>query len=262
MASLEARLGALKYAFEATIASSPDPRPATQQAQAWRSMGLSLVAAVSAMEPERYGSYYEEKEAETERVWKDKNASWDRRAIFAMRMCDEALSKLIVILADKKNNKNVLLEFQDVMARHGVDSGKARTEPARLAETKVYWSNRLVALFPLVLKLMAFDEGTKREDILEDLVNRAEIIASRRDIHYQARMDLLYLNNVQSLTSMFFFLATLPQSSIREVAAGMEETWEKSLKDPDLMVSNKIALSLVAAAQLSFHLSFWYAGGK
>jgi hypothetical protein len=257
--SLEVRLAALKDDFEASVMTAGEQNPAVLQSLSWKFMSLAFVAAVSAIEPERYGDYFEKRQQNLEVLWKDKKSSWDHKAISAMRLCDEALAKLIVILADKERNTEALSEFKSIMAFHGVDSGKAKAEPARLAETKVFWSNRLVALFPLILKITAPDKSSEREDIMDDLLNRAEIIAARKDVHYQARLDLLYLNNVQSLTGMFFLLSALPDSSIREVATQMENELEIALRDPDLKVSDKISLSLVAASQMSFHLSLWYA---
>ena len=81
-------------------------------------------------------------------------------------------------------------------------------------------------------------------------------------MHYQARLDLLYLNNVQSLTGLFFLLSTLPDSLIRDPVGSMERELEAANRDPDLKVSDKIGLTLVAASQMSFHLSLRYAEPK
>jgi hypothetical protein len=258
LASLEVRLGALKDDFEATILQSKEQSSNIQQALSWKSISLTLIAAVSALEPELYGDYFETKQGELEATWKEKNTSWDRKIIFAMKLCDEALTRLIVLLADKHKNHDVINEFKSIMSLHGVDSSKAKAEPTKLAEMKVYWSNRLVALFPLVIKIMAPRCKDDLDDILEDLLNRADIISSRRDIHYQAKMDILYLNNVQSLTNMFFLLSTLPESSIHEVATNLKNEWDLSLRDQALTVSYKSAISLISATQVSFNLALWY----
>jgi hypothetical protein len=262
LAGLEVRLAALKDDFESSVLGEKEAPQSVRQANSWKTMSLTLAAAVSALEPERYGDRFELKQTEVEKIWKDKNLTWDHKAIYAMRFCDESLTRLTVILADRRQNNEVLTEFQSLMTLHGVDSTKAIAEPAQLAETKVFWSNRLVALFPLVIKTVAVSSASELDDIVEDLLNRAEIIASRRDIHYQARMELLYLNNVQSLANMFFLLATLPESSIREAAADIKNEWELSMRDQDLMVALKVSLSLIAATQMSFNLSLWYVTGK
>jgi hypothetical protein len=74
-----------------------------------------------------------------------------------------------------------------------------------------------------------------------------------------ARMDLLYMNNVQSLTSMNFLLTTLPESPIFLDAQSLEDYWENNLKDPDFKVADKISLALVTNAQLTFPLAHWLA---
>jgi hypothetical protein len=257
--SLEVRLAALKDDFEASVRATGEQNPVVLEAISWKYISLAFVAAVSALEAERYGDYFEKKQQSLEVLWKDKKSSWDHKAISAMSLSDEALAKLIVILADKEKKPEVLAEFKAIMALHGVNSGKAKAEPAKLAETKVFWANRLVALFPLIVKVTAPSKDSELEDIMDDLLNKAEIIAARKDVHFQARLDLLYLNNVQSFTSMFFLLSTLPDSAIREETIPIENELEVALRDPDLKVSDKIALSLVAASQMSFHLSLWYA---
>jgi hypothetical protein len=258
LALLDARLSSLKEEFESSLADIQDQE--LIQATAWKAISLSFLAAVTSMEPERYEGYYNEM-LESFTIPKStgkKKPSVDHLIINSMRLCDEALARLVVIMADRQNTTEVLAEFQAIMAHHGVDSVKARTQPAQLAEMKVFWSNRLVALYPLVVKLIAPEKEQELLDVTEDLLNRAEIIASRRDIHYQARMDLLYLNNVQTLTSMFFLLSTQKDSSIRDVASIMEDDWELTTKDQNLKVADKISLALVATAELSFPLSFSY----
>ncbi|MDR2460346.1 MAG: hypothetical protein LBE38_06140 [Deltaproteobacteria bacterium] len=255
---LDSRLSFLKEDFETSLADTSDQE--LVQAMAWKAISLSFLASVSSFEPERYDGYFEMmlESFEVPKTNGKKTPSVDHLIINSMRLCDEALARLIVILAGRNKNTKVLAEFEAIMAHHGVDAGKARTQPAQLAEMKVFWSNRLVALYPLVIKILAPEKEEELQDVTEDLLNRAEIIASRRDIHYQARMDLLYLNNVQTLTTMFFLLSTQQGSSIRDVASIMEDNWELSSKDQNLIVADKISLALVASAELSFPLSFSY----
>jgi hypothetical protein len=166
----------------------------------------------------------------------------------------------VVIIAEKQNNQNVLNEFVKVI---GISAtGKAKSKPAKIAEARVYWSNRIVVLTSLLVKLAAPDNIKELDDIIDDLLNRAEVIASRRDVHYQARMDLLYLNNTQSLSSMLFLLATDRRSPIKQEAVDMEDSWEDRIDDPDFQVSEKTSLSLVSNTQLTFPLLYWLSSAK
>ncbi|MDR2198075.1 MAG: hypothetical protein LBR53_01185 [Deltaproteobacteria bacterium] len=256
--NLEQNLSLLKADFEKTLAPLKDPK--IIQSLSLKKTDLALFMAVSILDPERYSGYYAEKEAILEKIWADKKMSWDVKEIYGLILYAESLSRLVVIISGKQNNQNVLKAFSALTA--AAATGKAKSKPAKIAEARVYWSNRIVILNSLLLKLLIPESAQDLEDIMDDLLNKAEIIASRRDVHYQGRLDLLYLNNVEYLTRMQFLLAAGDRSPVTGDAEQMKGSWEKKISDPDLQVSEKTSVSLVTTAQLSFPLLYWICSVK
>ncbi|MDR2611780.1 MAG: hypothetical protein LBG06_02710 [Deltaproteobacteria bacterium] len=258
--ALERSLEAVKTEFEREAAGIREP--GVLRAAAWKAVGLSFLEALAAMDAGRYGEFRDRNTEEIEQLWADAGADWDGREIRAMRLCDDAWTRLAALLAGRAGSSRVLEELGDVMSRHEVTSRRARTGPARLAEAKVFWSNRLAALFPLLAKCLPGEPEEGLADITEDLLNNAEVTAARRDIHYQARMDLLYSNNVRSITSMMFLSLGQPSSPYRADAGALRLSWEDSMANQAFKVSDRISHSLLTAAQLSFPLSHWLASAN
>jgi hypothetical protein len=256
--TLEEGLGRVKADFEGSLAPLKDP--IMIQALSLKETCLALFMTVTVLEPGMYGNYYSEKSRELERLWSSRKNSWDMKEVQELTLYSEALSRLVVIVAGRLNNQGILKEFNVVAASSA--TGKARSQPAKIAEARVYWSNRIVVLTSLLIRLASSDKAKALEDITDDLLNRSEVIASRRDVHYQARMDLLYLNNMQSLTSMLFLMASDSRSPVAAHAMEMESDWEQRIADPDFQVSEKTSLSLVSSTQLSFPLLNWLASSK
>jgi hypothetical protein len=153
-------------------------------------------------------------------------------------------------VAGRLNDQRVLGELLAISGSPA--TSKAKSRPAKNAEARVYWSNRIVVGTSLLIRLIAPEKAREVEDMTDDLLNRAEVIATRRDVHYQARMDLLYLHTAQSMAALLFLVATDEDSPIFPEAAGMEGAWEERISDTGFQVSEKTSLSLVSNTQLAF----------
>ncbi|MDR2406145.1 MAG: hypothetical protein LBE27_07240 [Deltaproteobacteria bacterium] len=258
MDTLEYSLNLIKSDYETSLLSLKDPKMI--QALSLKETDLALFMTVAVLDPTTYGNYYADRSGLLERLWANGKMSLEIKEIYTLVLYSEALSRLVVIIAGKEDNQEVLSEFVNVTKESAI--GKAKSQPAKIAEARVYWSNRIVIMTSLLIKVLSPEKYQNLEDIMDDLLNRAEVIATRRDVHYQARMDLLYLNNVQSISSMLFLLAKDSGSAIGESAAAMEDRWEERIADSDFQVSEKTSLSLVSNAQLCFPLFHSIATGK
>jgi hypothetical protein len=256
--TLENGLNLIKSDYESKLSTLKNPK--IIQALSLKEMDLALFMTVEVVNPETYGNYYQERGGHLERLWANTKISWEIKEIYSLALYSEALSRLVVTIAGIENNQTILSDFVEVTKAS--TTGKARSQPAKIAEARVYWSNRIVVITSLLIKLLSPEKAHELEDILDDLLNRAEVIATRRDVHYQARMDLLYLNNVQSQSIMLFLLAKDKDSSISQSAEAMEAAWEERIADSDFQVSEKTSLSLVSNTQLSFPLLHSIASGK
>jgi hypothetical protein len=222
---------------------------------------MSFLETLAAMDP-RYGEFRDSGTDELDAVWNDPKATAEERETGAMRLCADAWTRLAVMLAAKPGRRGDIEALEGLIGRRELPEAKGRTGPARRAESRVYWSNRLAALFPFLARDMAPDKGDAIEDIMADLLNNAEVTADRRDIHYQARMELLYNNNVRSLAAMMLLVLSQDGSPYRGDAMALRQSWDDSMGNPAFKVSDKITHSLLTAAQLSFPLAHWLASSN
>ncbi|MDR1039845.1 MAG: hypothetical protein LBR80_06675 [Deltaproteobacteria bacterium] len=253
--ALERSLDLVKSDFEQEATGSRDPR--VIQAASWKAVGLAFLEALAAVDTDRWGEFRDRNTEELDAMWADPKSGWDQREIRAMRLCDDVWSRLAAVTVARNGDSDSLRELEGVMTRHEVAAARARTEPAKRAEARVFWSNRMAVVFPFLAAGVVPDSAGALGDMAEDLVNYAEIVADRRDVHYQARMELLYNNNVRSLAGMMFLALTQPGSPYLGDATALRQSWDDSMANPSYKVSDKITHSLLAAAQLSFPLAHW-----
>jgi hypothetical protein len=255
--AMEQSLEDVKTAFEREASETRDPR--ALRAVSWKASGLAFMEALAVMEPARFGDFRDRNTEAMELLWSDMKADWGQRELKAMRLCDDVWTRMAAVLAIRAGSNSILEDLEGVMTRHEAVSDSARTEPARLAEARVFWSNRLAVLFPLQARAIAPALTSALDDITQDLVNSAEVVAERRDIHHQARMDLLYNNNARSIASMMFLVLTQESSPYLGDARALRQSWDDSMTNPSFKVSDKLSHSLMTAAQLSFPLAHWIA---
>ena len=93
------------------------------------------------------------------------------------------------------------------------------------------------------------------------MLNRTEVISRRTDVHYQARMELLYLNNSRSLVDMLFLMAKSGGSPVASEAVVLEKAWRNHFEAGETRVSDLMSLTWVANAQITFPLAWWVAVG-
>ncbi|MDR1658461.1 MAG: hypothetical protein LBT47_13110 [Deltaproteobacteria bacterium] len=196
--------------------------------------------------------------------WDKAGDSWPSREILALKMYFEAVGRLAILIAcHEPINKAVMEELSSLLSEANYTSfGRLKTKPTQLAEDRVFWSNRLSTMATIVIKLQNPDQMLELENQIVDLINRSEVISRREDIHYQARMELLYLNNAQGLASMLFLMAKSDDSPIIEQAQAMETAWQKHIETGDSQVATQNTLAWVTNTQLSFPLAWWLAAER
>ncbi|MDR2442524.1 MAG: hypothetical protein LBE31_03270 [Deltaproteobacteria bacterium] len=256
---LTAELDRLKHGFENEIKQAGNQNQIS--ALAIRAAALAWATSASAVGG-NLTAIPEDRLAYFDREWEKAKDSWPTREILALRMYFEAVGRLAISVALLEEDAETFESLSLLLT--GTDFsgfGLARTKLAQLAEDRVFWSNRLSSLATIIIRLQSPDQNSHLIDQIEDLINRSEVISRRADIHYQARMELLYLNNAQSLASMLFLMAKSKASPIVEQATIMETAWQKHI-DGDNQVADLNSLTWVANTQISFPLAWWVASGR
>jgi hypothetical protein len=254
------RLDAIKHEFEYQIQGVADQKQIA--ALALRAAGNAWLAAAAVADG---GKELFDPDESLERFvtdWDKAGNSWAAREGRALRLYFEATGRLAARLALRAGDKKTAEDLDQLFraARSGPKRPQPMTVEALEAEDKVFWSNRLTALASILGGLRAKgDQRSELEDLVEDLLNRAEVVARRTDIHYQGKMELLYLNNAQAVTLILFMIAKSEGSPIAGQAKEMEEAWLKHTGPDSGQVADRIGLTWVANTQLAFPLAWWLA---
>jgi hypothetical protein len=190
--------------------------------------------------------------------WDKAKGSWPIREQLALKFYYEAASRIIVPVALTAHDNEALKDLRALISSSH-QHPKSKNESAQLAENKVLWSNRICALVTIMAKLKNPHQSAELDDIVEDMLNRAEIVARRTDIHYQAKMELLYLNNSQSITSMLFLLAKSEKSPIVSQAENMETAWHLYAGEMGSPVPDQMSFTWVTNTQITFPMAWWLA---
>jgi hypothetical protein len=259
-AALESRLNQAKQNFENQLQGISDQKQISALALRAAAEAFLEAAALTDKTNELFDPV--DSLAVFEAEWEQAKSSWAAREGRALRFYFEALSRLTARLAVRASSKESFEKLEDLFkaARAGQKRPRPMTVPALEAEAKVFWSNRLCALASILGSLETTpDQKAQIADLVEDLINRSEVVASRTDIHYQAKMELLYLNNAQSLSRILFLVSGEKNSPIAQTAQQMERAWLDHLDQTDLQVSDRVTLTWVANAQLAFPLAWWLA---
>jgi hypothetical protein len=254
---LEEKLNLLKSSFETELDGIKDQSEIS--AIALKAATEAWIFATMEMEALETSWNYSDRLKWLEEQWSDTKTSWQEKEICSLKIYNEALAKIAAYLVTKTNNSSVLLGLEALSSLQGDFSGNSKTVTTREAEVKVFLTNRLAVLLSLIIRMESKNQNEELDDIIEDMLNRADIIAHRKDIHYQARMDLLYLNNAQSMTAMNILLARSTRSPIIKEAEMVESAWLSHISEEDNQVSDQISLTWVTNAQLSFPMAYWLA---
>ncbi|MDR2387866.1 MAG: hypothetical protein LBE80_09830 [Deltaproteobacteria bacterium] len=258
--ALESRLNQAKLNFENQVQGLSDQRQISALALRAAAEAFLEAAALADKSNELFDPV--DSLAIFEAEWAEAQSSWAAREGKALRFYFEALSRLTARLAVRAASQESFERLEDLFkaARAGQKRPRPLTVPAMEAEAKVFWSNRLCALATILGSLeTTSDQKAQINDLIEDLINRSEVVARRTDIHYQAKMELLYLNNAQSLSRVLFLISMDKNSPIAPNAREMEEAWLDHLSQSDLKVSDRVTLTWVTNAQLAFPLAWWLA---
>ncbi|MDR0356387.1 MAG: hypothetical protein LBJ64_11755 [Deltaproteobacteria bacterium] len=257
---LELELDAVKHRFENEIQGVGDQKQIAALAIRAASQAWLAAAAMTDQENELFDPA--ESLESLQHDWDRPGSSWPDREALGLKFYFAAVGRLAARIALKNNDKSVAEDLREffVISRKGLLRPTPLTEPAVEAEAKVFWSNRICTLAAaLGALLLNSPQRAELDDIVEDLLNRAEIVAKRTDIHYQGKMELLYLNNSQSLTSILFLLAKSPGSPFVEEALIMEEAWLNHVDQPGTQVADMLSLTWVTNAQIALPLVWWLA---
>lgn len=244
----------LKQQFEDEIKKTSDPKITSCLAVETSALAWMLAAAnLSATTEDSLLRLNKANEFEKNR---SKAENWDTRNLSALEFYYETMTELITLMSTKTGQSSLISELDQVVATTEEQFAALEGKEDVLPEKRVILSGALVSLMSVLAKTVgggSMEQPAQR--ILSNVVTKADHISKRPDIHYRAKLSLLYANNIQGLTAFIFLLgqnAGPPLSSDLAVLHSNLNQYGSGLNLPDVM-----SLTWVAQAQASVPLGYW-----
>ena len=246
----------LKQRFEDRVKVTSDPKAAS--CLSVETSALAWLLATTNLAADHDGSRkWLNKAAEFEKIAAE-SQNWDARHLTALEFYYDSLAEIIPLLSTKTSLPFMITELDQVVDKTEEQLAALEGKPDAYLEKRVVLSGAMVSLMSVMVR--AVGGGSMEQPvqgILSNVVTKADHISKRPDVHYRAKLSLLYANNIQGLTALVFLLgqnAGPPLSTELAVVHGTLNQYSLDLSLPDI-----ISLTWVAQAQASLPLAFWLA---
>lgn len=246
----------LKDRFETLARDDTDPQALACLGAETAALAWSLAVIAQTEDPEAREEWRNRAEAFETSIEISKN--WDDRHLQALELYYQALWESTLYLVTKNEQPGLARDLRSIAEQTRKKLATLTDHPELNLEKRVLWSAALVGLASVAVRSLGGGTLARPvERIMKDLVARAEAVDRRSDLHYRAKLSLLYINNLQGFTALIFLLgrnAGPPLS--RELAAlhGMLNKYGPRRSLPDAL-----SLTWTAQAQASLPVAFWLA---
>ena len=253
---LQVEFISLKERLESGITENSDPAAvaclaAETTALAW------LLAAVHLMEDEESRREWLAKAADFRESWAE-SGDWDARHLAALEHYYDALSELSIFLVSENQQKPLALEWQQIREKTKQQLALLNGKPESSLEKRVLLSGALVSLSSVAVRSVGGGSMTRPvRQIITELMEKSKNVNQRSDLHYRAKLSLLYAGNLQGLTALTFLLGMNAGPPLSGDLATLHGTLNKY--GPGSSLPQATSLTWTAQAQASLPLAYWLA---
>ncbi len=184
--------------------------------------------------------------------------NWETRELAALEYYYEAILSLTMKIAQKNNQKTLLDELEAIIAETAEQLEGLGAKPEGALEKRAVLSGGLTGIMAVAVKSVG---GGAMEQpiqlIVKEMLSRANAISARPDIHYRAKLYLLYVNNVQGLTALTFLLGHNAGPPLSGELAKVHSAWNAHVENANL--PDTLSLTWTAHYQAVLPLAFWLA---
>ncbi len=184
--------------------------------------------------------------------------NWEKRELAALEYYYEAILSLTRTMAQKNSQKTLLDELDSITAETAEQLEGLGAKPDGILEKRVVLSGVLTGIMAVAVKSVG---GGAMEQpiqlIVKKMLSKANKISARPDIHYRAKLYLLYVNNVQGLTALTFLLGHNAGPPLSGELAKVHSSWNDHVEDANL--PDTLSLTWTAHYQAALPLAFWLA---
>lgn len=268
---LDEAFSRLKELFEAQARQNLAPAQLSilgleTTAQAWALAAVGLTEDPEAREewrgraektpssPNRFAE--DEVEAGRTRRGSTDRQSLEERHSAALELYYLAFREVALYLVTANRQKDLALEMKLIHRLTRDKLARLDGQPQRALEKRVVLSGALVALATVAIRSLGGNLlNPQMEGLVNDWLERTEILSRRVDLHYRARLQLLYIGNLRRLTALVFILGRQAGPPLgRELAQlhGNLNTY-----GPKRGLPGAQSLIWAAQAQAAIPLAYW-----
>ncbi len=184
--------------------------------------------------------------------------NWDRREMAALEYYYEAILLITRAMSMRNNQPPLLTELDAIAAKTAEQKKGLEAKPDGALEKRVLLSGALSGVMAVAVKSVGGGAMEKPVQlIVKEMLYKANSISERPDIHYRAKLSLLYANNVDGLTALIFLLGHNAGPPLSNELAKVHSSWKDHLEDANL--PDALSLTWTAQYQAVLPLSFWLA---
>lgn len=250
--ALQGEFLALKEQFEREVKKVKEQKILTTMALETTAQSWALAASFIGAESEGIAL----KRNALEKAIKSKN--WETRELAALDYYYEAIISLTRKLAQQESQAPLISELDSIAAKTAEQLKAAAAKPDGALESRVVLSGALSGIMAVAVKSVG---GGAMEQpiqlIVKEMLSKANSISARPDIHYRAKLSLLYVNNVEGLTALTFLLGHNAGPPLSSELARVHSSWNDHVEDASL--PDILGLTWTAQYQAVLPLAFWLA---
>jgi hypothetical protein len=243
----------LKERFESLAPRFSDPAILTCLAVETTALAWTLAAARLTEDQARQVKW-QTRAAEFEKSW-SASRDWEARHRRALNVYYEAFSEVARQLAGPGQDGGQNADLRAVLDRTDRDMSFLDPRDPDAFLEKEALSRGLMGLGSIIIHSFGPEPSETAELILATVTEETRALSRRKDIHFRARLALIYAAQVQALTEILFLLGPAAGPPLHPALEEIKAALEKSGADPRLPTT--LSLLWTAQAQASLPLAYW-----
>jgi len=180
----------------------------------------------------------------------------EERHSAALNLYYQAFRELTLYLVAVNQQKNLALEMKQIHRLAQDKLAGLPNQPQEELKKRVILSGALVSLATVTIRSLGGNILTPQlENVVKDLVERSETLSQRSDLHYRAKLQLLYIGNLRCLTSLVFILGRQAGPSLNRELAELHGSL--NFYGPKRSMPGALSLIWTAQAQSAIPVAYW-----
>lgn len=180
----------------------------------------------------------------------------EERHSAALELYYQAFREVVLYLVTVNQQKPLALEMRRIHQLTRAKLARLTRQPQRELEKRVVLSGALVALATVAVRSLGGNIlGPQMEGLVRDWLERSEALSRRSDLHYRARLQLLYIGNLRRLTALIFVLGRQAGPPLSRELALLHG--HLNLYGPKRGLPGAQSLIWAAQAQAAIPLAYW-----